>query len=323
MAEKPVRILVVAVPQENIKNRHKQIRSTKYNIHTFYFVLSLKIMFIVLQTVYNWLVRLCASCYRSYVYWTTYQPVPDPGKEMDVLPSGQLYINKHKTRFLSTFEEPLASSRNWNENMGSLSDPATVAQELMYADNTIEPEWKRRVLIENTPRGNVIMYYDVYKQGFAYYCDQSTMPYDIMNAVAMKYVLTFSCRDLFVDDSVVPMKVMEPTAVAEDPAKTKTNSPDTKSEKKDTLPFAKFKTYNTAAKTKSKQVIKKINKFIHLGQIRNYSPLNKPPKVFATNGFATKLLPEAETKQMNLPKLSYAEFKAQQQLQKEEEKKTV
>jgi hypothetical protein len=152
------------------------------------------------------------------------------------------------------------------------------------------------------------MYYDVYKRAFAYYCDQSTMPYDIMNAVAMRYVIAFFCRDLFVDESIIPKKEEKGEESVD---KAKDTESKTSAADKD-APFAKFKNYNTpngkTAKSGSKLVNKKTNKFIHLGQTRNYCPLNNPPKVFAMNGFATKLLPEAESKK---PSLSYAEFKAQ------------
>jgi hypothetical protein len=68
--------------------------------------------------------------------------------------------------------------------------------------NYLEKEWHSRILFETTPRGNIIMFYDPYKLGFNYYCDSNGIPYNILNAVAMKYVLTFYCRDFFVDDRI-------------------------------------------------------------------------------------------------------------------------
>jgi hypothetical protein len=71
-------------------------------------------------------------------------------------------------------------------------------------NNHLEKEWKTRILYENTPRGNIIMYYDVYKEGFAYYCDQTGISYRILNIVAMKYTTTFRCQDFFVDNLLIP-----------------------------------------------------------------------------------------------------------------------
>jgi hypothetical protein len=48
------------------------------------------------------------------------------------------------------------------------------------------------------------MYYDAYKMGFAYFCDQKVISYDVLNAVAMKYVKIYRCRDFFMDESIVP-----------------------------------------------------------------------------------------------------------------------
>ena len=58
---------------------------------------------------------------------------------------------------------------------------------LEQENNILESNWKKRILIENTPRGNVYMYYDAYKLGFSYYSDTSSLSYNLLNAVAMKY----------------------------------------------------------------------------------------------------------------------------------------
>ena len=71
-------------------------------------------------------------------------------------------------------------------------------------NNDIEIKWRTRILIENTPRGNIMMYYNSFKRGFAYYSDQQGVPYIILNTMAMKYVRVFQCRDLFMDDKVTP-----------------------------------------------------------------------------------------------------------------------
>jgi hypothetical protein len=62
----------------------------------------------------------------------------------------------------------------------------------MTESNTeLEKMWRTRILFENTPRGNVIMFYDPYKLGFSFYCDQKIISYDILNAIATKYVRMF------------------------------------------------------------------------------------------------------------------------------------
>lgn len=57
---------------------------------------------------------------------------------------------------------------------------------------------KNTILIENTPLGNVVMYYDSSRETFIYYSD-STMPYRYLEVVARKYVVMNRCKKLYVD----------------------------------------------------------------------------------------------------------------------------
>lgn len=66
-----------------------------------------------------------------------------------------------------------------------------------------EEQWERRKLLENTPVGNVLMWYDLYKQAFCY-CSDTQIPYSILNASAMKYTRLYFCRDYFVDTNILP-----------------------------------------------------------------------------------------------------------------------
>lgn len=224
------------------------------------------------------------------------------------------YADKYKARLLATFEEPLSSSRDWSLNVDSaFNDPKQLKLILDDVNNKLEEEWKRRILFENTPRGNVIMYYDVYKQGFAYYCDQSVMPYDIMNAVAMKYVLNFQCRDFFIDEQVLKhhAKPRAKKETDESEEKEKKEKPNEAIKGADTNTFAKFKNYNSTTKkatggNNATAETKITNKFIHLGQTRNFSFLQKPKRKFEQNGFKSQLMP-TDTFQTN--KMSYAEYK--------------
>lgn len=206
------------------------------------------------------------------------------------------YLSKHKIAFLNTFSS--ADASRWNDNLDKVFYDQSALSEIMKdSSNELEKKWKRSVLIECTPRGNVFMFYDMYKQAFSYYCDKAIMPYDLMNAVAMKYVLTFHCRDLFVDNTVLPKKDApeDKNAVGAEPKK---------SIEKTDQPFAKFKSYNNATnKTNTKKLEDKIiNRFLHLGPVRNWSPVIKPVKFNPINGFKTDMIPSNT-------KLSYQEYK--------------
>lgn len=205
------------------------------------------------------------------------------------------YSEKYKPRFLESFNDVVTE---WDSNIDAIvNDKEKLAELLEDKTNYLEKKWRSNILFENTPRGNVIMFYDIYKNAFSYYCDQSIVPYDVVNAVAMKYVMSFRCRSFFIDSNILPAvtEVQLPT----------TNTPDQhiKQIEKD-APFAKFKSYNNATKkTKiSSEKDKRINSFLHLGGTRNWCPIVKTPKANPINGFKTDLFPGEK-------KLSYVDYK--------------
>jgi hypothetical protein len=211
------------------------------------------------------------------------------------------YIELQKNKFLLSFQE---ETHDWNSNIDAIIKDQTQLTELLKdSKNDLEKKWRSRILIENTPRGNVIMFYDIYKRGFSYYCDQAVMPYDIMNAVAMKYVLTFHCRDLFVDSNVIPSSKPLDEKRNEEEDKTILNQ---NTVKNNNQAFAKFKTYNNATKKVgiSPENDKTINCFLHLGASRNWSPILKKVKPNPLNGFQTDLIPNSSNN-----KISYLDYK--------------
>ena len=111
-------------------------------------------------------------------------------------------------KFLDTYSKTIDATNDQN-NINSNIDCAFYLKELYKEaikeqNNTLEKLWKQRIIMVATPScGNVIMFFDPYKGGFAYYSDQS-MPYPLLNAVAMKYVVMYRCRDFFLDETVVP-----------------------------------------------------------------------------------------------------------------------
>ena len=126
---------------------------------------------------------------------------------------------------------------------------------VLVRDNELELKWKRRLLFENTPRGNIIMFYDCYKRGFSYYSDQTGIPYNILNAVAMKYVMNYLCYDLFIDNKINKTPHLSPLIkIIEDEDKKERDVQREKflknnnmnDEKMKNAPFLKCKKYNKA-----------------------------------------------------------------------------
>lgn len=203
------------------------------------------------------------------------------------------YIHTRKRNFLKTYEKE--DSAFFSQNIEkSFYDKTSLNESLTDESNSLEKAWKTRILIEHTPRGNVFMYYDPYKQAFSYYSDQTVIPYQVMNAVAMKYVITYLCRDFFFDDSIVPKEHVSPLLSKDEPEKRVANTTGKS-------PFIKPKTYNSVSNKTDATAEKVTNRFVHLGKVRNYSMLAKSQVKNANNGFKTSLLASN--------KLSYEEYK--------------
>lgn len=236
----------------------------------------------------------------SFFRWILGVTVKDPPNV--VVSPKNVYIERNKSRFLLTFQKKTNDQEicaDWNSTIEPVIHDAERLKDILAdANNALEKKWRSRVLMENTPRGNVIMYYDIYKRGFSYYCDNAVMPYDIINAVAMKYVMTFRCRDFFVDSNVLPPQK----------EKREDNTTAHQSTKivEDKTAFVKFKTYNTATKKAGGLIEddKTINCFLHLGCIRNWMPIPKKVNPNPINGFQTDMIPSNK-------KLSYLEYKKQ------------
>ena len=88
---------------------------------------------------------------------------------------------------------------------------------------------KNSFIMEMTPHGNVIMYWNQKNGVFSYYSD-GTMPYRFLEVVARKYVIMYKCKDLY----YVMEEQMKEVIV------------ETVSKKKEDIPsvFAKLKNYN-------------------------------------------------------------------------------
>ena len=177
-------------------------------------------------------------------------------------------------------------------------------KEINRVENTLEKNWKSRIIMEHTPRGNVIMYYDAYKRGFAYYSD-TYMPYSLLNACAMKYCLVYFCLDFFIDETYWPESLRSPFQRMHLLDAKKENEKQVKYDFKHG-PFAKLKKpmqkelvpkrTPSLVKKQEKMEEKIKNKFVYLGKTCNFQFL-KVEKV-----------PVLQKK--DLGKMKYSDFKS-------------
>lgn len=242
--------------------------------------------------VYIYYVNIVAFFYRL---WYRFFPRPSIQIPKD---ETQIYIDKKTDQFLKIYPKTEEERKKGNANIDERCYSLESFQKLILEEsNELEPEWKRRLLFETTPRGNVIMYYDMFKQSFAYVSDQH-MNYGILNACAMKYVQMYRCIDFFLDGNILPEGIVSPFVLLQEEEEKKDK--EKQGEKKRELginfkdaPFAKLKTYkiNDLVSEKKRKDIhtennskpKPKNSFRNLGKISNLSLLQKPTKPIFKN----------------------------------------
>jgi hypothetical protein len=119
-------------------------------------------------------------------------------------------------------------------------------------------------VMENTPQGNVVMFWDNKRDTFSYYADH-LIPYRFLEVVGRKYVLMNDCRKLFVDmeeEIKVAEKKLEEKKKQkeEEEEKQKQNKKDESADSKTAVEqpkksvFAKLKSYNRDNSVKSATV---------------------------------------------------------------------
>jgi len=229
---------------------------------------------------------------KLYYLFVPFQPIIKP---LTILDLTNNYVETQKERFLSDIMQS-------NKNIESAFYDKKEYQELMKdPDNYLERNWRQRILFEYTPRGNIVMVYDTYKQGFAYYSDSYNLPYDLLNAVAMKYVTIYCCRDFFMDDSIITSPLIKihqevekpkPTVVKKfsinDNSVTKRSMKKTLNSKKETINGTN-KIANKEANTNAPE--HNMNRFISLGKMINFQFIKKPKETYSNvNGFKSGLL---------------------------------
>ena len=232
------------------------------------------------------------------------------------------FTDEFNERYKETFLNYRKSGKNdVNDNIEKEFYNKESFKEILEKDgNVLESNWKSRILMENTPRGNVYMFYDPYKLGFAYYSDVNSIPYHTLNAVAMKYCRIFKCMDFFIDQNIVSKENESPLVKIHHIEKKKNNdATDVKKTNRKLAedgPFAKLKNYNedkVKIETKDNKKDKKhinilTNRFIAMGKIYNMNILYKKPKDVV--GFSSPLLDTLKN-ETNLQKdvMSYKDYK--------------
>ena len=145
---------------------------------------------------------------------------------------------------------------------------------------------KNNILIETTPIGNILMFYDQDYEYFKYYSNSKEVPYKTLEAVAKKYVITNDCKQIYVDMSKEierqeARKASESSEKEDEENKDEENK-DEKGEPNEESVFANLKTYNVKDNKKVEPenvyIKEKINVYKYGGKIEEYTIIKKPAK---------------------------------------------
>ena len=151
-------------------------------------------------------------------------------------------INDSIKNEINIHEKKLSELREKSINMHEIEENA-----LQYVIDEQLKKFKKKYVIEHTPLGNVLLFYNHDKLAFEYYSDL-TIPYRYLETVARKYVLTYNYRPLYIDMEEELKEYERKLENKEAKEKLKTTS-QTVSGVKTKDVFAKFKSYNKEAGT--------------------------------------------------------------------------
>ena len=212
------------------------------------------------------------------------------------------------------------------------SDELMINNAMIEAQNFVIKErldgLKNSFIIEKTPLGNVIMYWNNSRSSFEYYSD-NTIPYRYLETIGRKYIKTFNCRQIFVDMEFELSEFERKFKIKKDlEEKQKKELEEMKkidedknlvNQKKDV--FAKFKNYNTESGTGKvnrgvappknsipnnnniknsleKAILKEnANRYTCEGKLVNFSFLKKPDRKIIDKKYAMTF---ADYKKLNL-----------------------
>ena len=132
---------------------------------------------------------------------------------------------------------------------------------------------------EATPRGEILMYYDVKNKEFVYYSNNKNLPYRTLDAVARKYVCLNNIPSIYVD---IREEVKKGFEKCKNKAKYIDSATATSSLSSSSSLYAVYKNYKSGATAtthtnsigqSSKKVILKdnVNKFVFKGRIDDYA----------------------------------------------------
>jgi len=152
-------------------------------------------------------------------------------------------------------------------------------------------ELKNNSLIETTPMGDVLMFYDQDYEYFKYYSDKKEVSYKILETVAKKYVITNDCKQIYTDMNDEIMRQQEKNKGEAETSEAETSEAETSEaetgeaetgEPNEVSVFATLKTYNVKGNkgndSQNVYIKEKINIYKYGGRIEEYTLIKNSAK---------------------------------------------
>ena len=146
---------------------------------------------------------------------------------------------------------------------------------LIDAGDDGERDFKKCIVLSNTPKGLVYMRYCKEEEGFEYWADNS-IDYKYLETVARKYVTIFSCRNIYIDRfSLLKEKIFDIKQKIEENKRSDEDGIEEEKEDGNDV-FANFKSYNQSTNktgankteiTRNDVVCDEANKYLNRGKI--------------------------------------------------------
>jgi hypothetical protein len=145
---------------------------------------------------------------------------------------------------------------------------------LIDAEDNGERDFKKCIVLSNTPKGLVYMRYCKEEEGFEYWTDNS-IDYKYLETVARKYVTIFSCRNIYIDRfGLLQEKIFDIKQKIEENKKSEEEEEEEEEEENNV--FANLKSYNQSTNkidsnktkiTRNDVVCDEANKYLNRGKI--------------------------------------------------------
>ena len=178
------------------------------------------------------------------------------------------------------------------------------------------------ILMETTPKGNVIMYYnhdadDEARSSFHYYCDDKSIPFNYLDTVSRKYVCLYKCPQIYrflekeMEVGIQKMKDLERKRQEEEERDKENSKSEESVRKRSDSVFATLKNYKTQNQVISggtgtkrtmnpNQLLLCKNRYKRLGSIEEYNE-------------HLKMKERKEQEPVNIKPISFSDFKKMNQ----------